>query len=74
MNSNCPKCESKMEEGYVLDSIATQTKPETWVEGEKPHSVWEALTTGNGDKRRFETKVYRCRSCGFLESYAVEEQ
>lgn len=74
MKSNCLKCEGAMEEVYVLDSIATQTKPETWVEGEKPHSVWESLVTGISDKKRFETKVYRCMSCGFLELYAVEEK
>ena len=73
MKLDCLKCSETMEEGYVLDSIATQTKPETWVEGEKPKSVWEALTN-NGDKRSFEVKVYRCKSCGYLESYASTEK
>ena len=69
MQSNCPKCGGKLEQGYVLDSIATQSKPETWIEGEKPVSVWESLLK-DSDKRRFEVEVHRCQGCGYLESYA----
>ncbi len=73
MKSNCPKCSDTMEEGYVLDSIATQTKSETWIEGEKPKSVWEAIT-GDTDKRSFEVEVFRCKGCGYLESFAKTEK
>lgn len=61
-----------MEEGYVLDSIATHSNPEIWTEGKKPQSVWAKLI--KGDKRSFEVVTYRCVSCGYLESYATAEK
>ena len=73
MQSDCPKCGETFEQGYVLDSIATQSKPETWIEGEKPISVWESLLN-EGDKRRFEVEVHRCKGCGYLESFAKTEK
>ena len=61
-----------MEEGYVLDSVATQTKSETWTKGNPPKSVWACLT--EGDKKSFEVIIYRCTNCGYLESYAATEK
>lgn len=73
MELKCQRCGDRMEAGYVLDSIATQTKPETWVEGEKPKSVWESLTNDT-NKKTYEVEVFRCGGCGYLESYAKVEK
>ena len=73
MNAECPKCNETLEQGYVLDSIATQSKAETWIEGKKPISVWESLLK-ESNKRRYEVEVHRCPGCGYLESYARTEK
>lgn len=72
MNLNCRKCEQLMEEGYVIDSLAYQSKSETWIEGKKPKSIWAGLTKNN--KKQFEVETYRCINCGYLESYAKVEK
>ncbi len=72
MHSNCQKCNSSMEEGYVSDSMLTESKPETWTEGKTSKSVWACLT--KSDKRSFEVIIYRCINCGYLESYATAEK
>ena len=61
-----------MEEGYVSDSAVTESQGETWNEGKTPKSVWACLTAN--DKRSFEVVIYRCTSCGYLESYATVEK
>lgn len=61
-----------MEEGYVSDSMVTESKPETWTEGKAPNSVWACFK--KGDKRSFEVSIYRCINCGYLESYATAEK
>ena len=72
MNLICQKCNNSMEEGYVLDSIASHSNPETWMEGKKPKSIWAKLV--NSDKRAYEVVSYRCTNCGYLESYATAEK
>ena len=60
-----------MEEGFVLDRGHYDTKRvNTWVEGEPVKSFW--VGTKVRGKEQYKVKTFRCVSCGFLESYAVE--
>ena len=61
-----------MEEGYVSDSMLTESKSETWTEGKTSKSIWACLE--KGDKRSFEVVIYRCTNCGYLESYATAQK
>ena len=63
----CPKCDSPMTTGYVLD-MADHSKAAEWIEG-PPESHW---LTGMKlkNRRRFPIIADRCERCGFLEFYA----
>lgn len=68
-NKTCPKCQSTMVEGFVIDHTYGARNVSAWVEGTAEKSFW-----GTGVKLRgrqpVEIATWRCRSCGFLESYA----
>jgi hypothetical protein len=64
----CPKCRSKMEDGFIKDEGYGVVNPSKWVEGKPVQSFW--LGTRTSGKMQFEITTYRCTSCGYLESYA----
>ena len=57
-----------MEPGHVIDEGYGTRTVANWVAGEPERSIWTGL------KLRGKSKVavtsYRCRRCGYLESYA----
>jgi hypothetical protein len=58
-----------MEVGYLLDRGHTNFQQLTWIAGAP-----EFRGTGNvkyEDKPRIQTDTWRCKSCGYLESYAL---
>jgi hypothetical protein len=59
-----------MEPGYILDETYGKVGSEKWVEGEPQYSIWTGLRLRG--KQRLQVTTYRCRGCGFLESYAEE--
>jgi hypothetical protein len=58
-----------MEPGYVMDESYGRRLPSKWVEGVPEYWFFNLKTRG---KRQLEIATYRCRNCGFLESYATE--
>ncbi len=70
-NTNCPKCNAEMEEGFISDQINSAKLASIWIAGEPVKSFWSGTKT-NG-KKHFQVKTLRCVRCGFLESYATEE-
>lgn len=60
-----------MEEGFTVDhaqsGVAVQ---QVWAEGEPARSIWTGLKLKG--REQYSVRTYRCTSCGFLESYAVE--
>ena len=61
-----------MNEGFIADYTYGAIRPSDWVEGEPVKSIW--VGTKVRDKNQFKIKTFRCVSCGYLESYAVEEK
>ena len=59
-----------MEQGYLLDESYGKKLAQKWVEGAPDISFWIGLKLRG--KRQLEIASYRCRSCGFLESYAAD--
>lgn len=51
-----------VDEGYGTRSVPK------WVEGEAKKSIWTGLKLRG--RQRLEVSTYRCRRCGYLESYA----
>jgi hypothetical protein len=71
MNTNtieCPKCKGRMEEGFLLDKTHGGTLAAHWVEGPPERSFWTGVKVRG--KRIRPVQVFRCTSCGLLESYA----
>ena len=68
----CPKCSSAMSEGFIADRThhSTAAVP-IWVEGRPEGSIWTGLKLRG--KARTDIATWRCRRCGFLELYAVDE-
>lgn len=58
----CTKCDGEMEEGFILSPQAGR-----WKKG-KPTSINKWL--GGLIFRSVWITVYRCKNCGYLESYA----
>ena len=57
-----------MESGYTIDiGYGTKALPK-WVSGEPQKSIWTGLKLGGKDQ--LEVTTYRCRRCGYIESYA----
>jgi hypothetical protein len=71
---NCPKCNDEIEEGLQVDAAPGGARKAVWIKG-KDLPMYKirifppkAELTGE----RYYMTVYRCRACGFLESYARE--
>jgi hypothetical protein len=68
--TSCPKCAGTMERGFLLDQgHGTYTLPH-WVEGEPVKSIWTGLKLRG--KARLRVATWRCRRCGYIESYAPD--
>jgi uncharacterized cupin superfamily protein len=66
---SCPRCQGSMEQGFVVDESYGRRMPAKWIEGAPQYWMWNVVVRG---KRQLEIATYRCRRCGFLESYADE--
>jgi len=71
-NLKCPKCKVDMEEGYILDKGGSEQLQSRWVEGEPGKTSWFGVKTSG--KEILQVTTYRCRRCGFLESYASQAE
>ncbi|MEO7366122.1 MAG: PF20097 family protein [Sphingomicrobium sp.] len=65
---NCPRCSSGMEPGYMIDQGHGMTTVPKWVAGVPRKSIWTGLKLRGLEQ--VEVVTYRCRRCGYLESYA----
>jgi hypothetical protein len=58
-----------MEAGFVLDHEAHATMTQSaWIEGSPEPSFWTGIQLKG--RQRLLVTTYRCRGCGYLESYA----
>lgn len=72
----CPKCQCPMEIGYSPDYSHGSILLGQWIRGQ-PQRSWLAMFGGlvirATGRKPIPIRVYRCESCGLLESYAREE-
>jgi hypothetical protein len=57
-----------MIDGYIVDQTYGAANVASWAEGEPQKSIWVGLKLRG--KEQLEITTWRCRRCGFLESYA----
>ena len=70
-NTKCPKCGGSLEEGFIPDAtLPGGSEPSAWYQGPLERSTWMGVKTVG--KAHYQVRVYRCNQCGFLESYARE--
>jgi predicted nucleic-acid-binding Zn-ribbon protein len=71
----CPKCDGKMEQGWILDEGYSSRFQTAWVEGEPQSSIFGFLTGGKTPRGKTVRSIesYRCTQCGYVELYAVKE-
>ena len=71
-NPACPKCQSAMEEGFIMDREGHDSgSVSKWVEG-PPEKRWWGLNTKG--RKKLMVITFRCIRCGYLESYTVSPQ
>lgn len=64
----CPKCQSRMIEGFTLDHTYGGYAVSSWIEGPAKKSFWMGVALEG--RKPLELSTWRCSSCGYLESYA----
>jgi DNA-directed RNA polymerase subunit RPC12/RpoP len=73
MSYHCSKCNSDMEEGFVLEKGDAGTlSSETWVAGKPDGSFFSGVSLRG--KVVYDIVAFRCIACGYLESYAISKQ
>jgi len=69
--SRCPKCQGEMIQGFVMDHTYGARLVSQWAEGTPQKSFW--TVTKLPPEKLIPIGIFRCQSCGFLESYARAE-
>ena len=59
-----------MEPGYTVDNGYGKSTVAQWVAGEPETSLWMGGGLKLRGKDKLDVTTYRCRRCGYLESYA----
>ncbi len=70
MTEKCPKCDGRMEEGFVLDRTYGANLQSMWIDGEPKKSFWTGVVMK--DRQQIPVTTLRCAECGYLESFAVD--
>lgn len=64
----CGKCGGEMVEGFLIDSTHQAVRVAHWAEGAP--SFWFLGVLRMKGRAKLPVASWRCRKCGFLESYA----
>jgi Domain of unknown function (DUF6487) len=67
----CPKCNSEMVQGFIVDFNLAGRMVSSWVEGAPEKSSWTG--TKAPTEKCIPVGTFRCSGCGFIESYAQPE-
>ena len=67
----CPKCNGRMEQGFILDNAYAAHVVSQWVAGPPLKSFWSG--TKIPSEGLVPVGTFRCAKCGYLESYARPE-
>ena len=69
----CLRCGSEMEQGFMLEYDAQNKRQRSrWVAGVPERSIWLG-DISTSDKRILRIRTFRCIECGYLESYARDD-
>src|SRR5687768_3844050 len=69
----CLRCQTPMEPGFLLElDFQGKRRRIRWVDGIPKRSRWFG-DVSTSDRRVLGVQTYRCTRCGYLESYAHED-
>jgi len=66
----CPKCDSAMDEGFLVDQGYGSASVPKWQPGKPVKSVWTGLKQAKKDQ--LDVSTWRCDRCGYFENYALK--
>jgi hypothetical protein len=70
----CPKCSGDMEPGFIVDRAhANLNRQAAWVEGVATAGFWPDSVKMRG-REALPVTTFRCHRCGYLESFAEQDQ
>ena len=69
---NCPKCQGKMERGWLVDFAHGGIAVLQWAPGTPERSWWSGAKVNR--KKLLEVTTFRCSECGYLEVFANPER
>lgn len=67
---SCPKCNGVMQQGFLVDNSPHARYVSHWAPGVPQRSFWNVTKLPDGS---LPIGAFRCKSCGYLESYAQDE-
>jgi len=70
----CMRCQSPMEEGFLLDRTYGGLLQTRWCEGKPDGSGWFGDATRSQADRGRRVVSYRCTGCGLIESYVTDRE
>ena len=74
---SCPKCNGEMVAGFVIDMSHMRAFTSQWSEGAPERDSFLGFKIGgnviNPPVDTIPIGTFRCKSCGYLESYARDE-
>jgi hypothetical protein len=68
----CLRCKTPMEEGFLLDSAHAGLRQARWCVGTPQPSFWNGEVQSHQFVHARKVTTFRCPTCGYLESYALE--
>jgi hypothetical protein len=68
----CSKCNSDMEEGFLLEKGDGVLSSANWIAGKPEKSFFSGVKVKG--KVIYDIKTFRCIACGYLDSYALSKQ
>ncbi len=72
MSYQCSKCNSDVEEGFLLEKgEGPLLSSETWVAGKPTKGIFSGLSLKG--KVVYDVVTFRCTACGNLDSYALKK-
>src|ERR1700722_15332795 len=73
-SNRCPKCSDEMQQGFVADVSTSAHLVSHWYPGPPLKSFWSGTKgPGSHPEQLVPIGTFRCKSCGYLESYARTE-
>jgi predicted nucleic-acid-binding Zn-ribbon protein len=74
-DKTCTKCAATMEKGFIADytygDSSHSVVQNVWIQGEFEKN-WMGAKIKN--QKKFLMTTFRCKNCGYLESFALEEK